>query len=83
MPAAGPCGDHPSAALNIAALIETVANRPGRRILNAADPDCPDGRTIASIIAGPSATAGRKSFSTTPPSKASGATPGIASRWSS
>ncbi|MHB1987310.1 MAG: NAD-dependent epimerase/dehydratase family protein [Acidimicrobiales bacterium] len=48
----GAGADHPSAALNIAALIETVADRPGRRILNAADPDCPDGRTIASIIAG-------------------------------
>lgn len=43
--------DHPSAALNIAALIESVADRPGRRILNVADPDCPDGRMIASIVA--------------------------------
>lgn len=43
--------DHPSAALNIAALIATVADRPGRRVLNVADPDCPDGRTIASVIA--------------------------------
>lgn len=47
----GAGADHPSAALNIAALIETVADRPGRRVLNAADPDCPDGRTIAAIIA--------------------------------
>ncbi|MHB1886419.1 MAG: hypothetical protein ACYCVV_15685 [Acidimicrobiales bacterium] len=44
--------DHPSAALNIAALIETVADRPARRVLNAADPDCPSGRAIAAIIAG-------------------------------
>jgi nucleoside-diphosphate-sugar epimerase len=47
----GAGANHPSAALNIAALIETVADRPGRRILNAADPDCPDGRTIAAVIA--------------------------------
>jgi nucleoside-diphosphate-sugar epimerase len=46
------CGaDHPSAALNIAALVELVADKPGRRILNVADPDCPDGRRIASIVA--------------------------------
>ena len=43
--------DHPSAALNIAALIQVVAEKPGQRILNVADPDCPDGRTIASIVA--------------------------------
>ena len=47
----GAGADHPSGALNLAALIETVADRPGRRVLNAADPDCPDGRTIASIVA--------------------------------
>jgi nucleoside-diphosphate-sugar epimerase len=47
----GAGADHPSAALNIAALIETVADQPGRRILNAADPDCPNGGTIAAIIA--------------------------------
>jgi len=47
----GTGADHPSAALNIAALIETVADRPGRRILNIADPDCPDGATIASVVA--------------------------------
>lgn len=44
--------DHPSAALNIAALIDTAADQPAARVLNAADPDCPDGRAIASIIAG-------------------------------
>jgi nucleoside-diphosphate-sugar epimerase len=43
--------DHPSAAVNIAALVEVVAQRPGRRILNAADPDAPDGLTISRLIA--------------------------------
>lgn len=38
--------DYPSAAVNIAALVEVVAERPGRRILNAADPDAPDGLRI-------------------------------------
>jgi hypothetical protein len=42
---------HPTAAVNTAALIETVAQRPGARILNSADPDAPSaleiGRTIA------------------------------------
>lgn len=47
----GKGADHPSSALNIAALIETVANEPGARVLNVADPDCPDGRAIASVIA--------------------------------
>jgi nucleoside-diphosphate-sugar epimerase len=44
--------DHPSAAANIAALVHVVAERPGRRILNAADPDAPDGLTISRVIAG-------------------------------
>ncbi len=43
--------DHPSAAANIAALIDVVANKPGRRILNAADPDTPNGLDIARVIA--------------------------------
>ena len=43
--------DHPSAAENVAALVDTVAGRPGRRILNAADPDAPDGLAIARIVA--------------------------------
>jgi nucleoside-diphosphate-sugar epimerase len=43
--------DHPSAAVNIAALVEVVAQQPGRRILNAADPDAPDGLTISRVIA--------------------------------
>lgn len=43
--------DHPSAAVNIAALIETVATSPGRRILNSADPDAPSGLEIARVVA--------------------------------
>lgn len=43
--------DHPSAAANIAALVETCATRPGDRVLNAADPDAPDARTIARVVA--------------------------------
>lgn len=42
---------HPTAAVNIAALIETVAHRPGARVLNVADPDAPSARQIAGIIA--------------------------------
>ncbi len=44
-------GDHPTAAANIAALIEVVAARPGQRILNSADPDTPSAAEIARIIA--------------------------------
>nr|WP_221374800.1 NAD-dependent epimerase/dehydratase family protein [Actinoplanes polyasparticus] len=47
----GKGADHPSAAVNIAALVEVVAEQPGRRILNAADPDVPDGLTISRLIA--------------------------------
>ena len=43
--------DHPSAAVNIAALVETVAAKPGIRILNAADPDAPRGADIARVVA--------------------------------
>jgi nucleoside-diphosphate-sugar epimerase len=43
--------DHPSAAANIAALIERVAAAPGRRILNSADPDAPSALQISRIIA--------------------------------
>ncbi|HTJ69721.1 MAG TPA: NAD-dependent epimerase/dehydratase family protein [Actinospica sp.] len=42
---------HPTAAVNIAALIETVAQQPGARILNSADPDAPSAREIAKTIA--------------------------------
>ena len=48
----GEGGDHPSAAVNIAALIEVVAARPGARILNSADPDAPNGLEISRAIAG-------------------------------
>lgn len=44
--------DHPSAAANIAALVELVAARPGRRILNSADPDAPSALEISRVIAG-------------------------------
>jgi nucleoside-diphosphate-sugar epimerase len=43
--------DHPCAAVNIAALVETVAYTPGQRILNIADPAAPDGLHIARTIA--------------------------------
>jgi nucleoside-diphosphate-sugar epimerase len=43
--------DHPSAAANAAALVEVVAARPGRRILNSADPDAPNGLEISRAIA--------------------------------
>ena len=42
--------DHPTAAANIAALIDLAAARPGRRILNAADPDAPSALEISRII---------------------------------
>jgi nucleoside-diphosphate-sugar epimerase len=43
--------DHPTAAANVAALIETVAGSPGRQILNCADPDAPSGLEISRTIA--------------------------------
>jgi nucleoside-diphosphate-sugar epimerase len=43
--------DHPSAAANIAALVEVVAARPGQRILNSADPDTPSALEISRTIA--------------------------------
>jgi nucleoside-diphosphate-sugar epimerase len=43
--------DHPTAAANIAALIETAAARPGRRILNSADPVAPSALEISRTIA--------------------------------
>ena len=43
--------DHTTAAANVAALIETVAAQPGRRVLNSADPDAPSGLDIARTIA--------------------------------
>ena len=43
--------DHTSAAANVAALIEVVAARPGRRILNSADPDAPSALEISRAVA--------------------------------
>lgn len=43
--------DHPSAAANIASLIETVAAQPARRVLNAADPDAPTVLEMSRAIA--------------------------------
>ena len=43
--------DHPTAAANIAALVETISTRPGQRILNCADPDAPSGLEISRTIA--------------------------------
>jgi len=43
--------DHPTAAANIAALIELVAAKPGRRVLNSADPDAPSALEISRTIA--------------------------------
>ena len=43
--------DHTTAAVNIAALVEVVAAKPGARILNIADPDAPSGLEIARTIA--------------------------------
>ncbi len=43
--------DHPSAAANVAALIEAVAAAPARRILNSADPDAPSALEISRTIA--------------------------------
>lgn len=43
--------DHPTAAVNIAALIDVVATTPGQRILNAADPDAPSALEISRTIA--------------------------------
>lgn len=47
----GAGGDHPSAAVNVAALVEVCARQPGRRLLNAVDPDAPDGLEISRTIA--------------------------------
>ena len=43
--------NHPTAAVNLAALAALCAARPAARILNSADPDAPDGLTISRIIA--------------------------------
>jgi nucleoside-diphosphate-sugar epimerase len=43
--------DHPTAATNIAALVEIAAAKPGARVLNSADPDAPSGLEIARTVA--------------------------------
>ena len=43
--------DHTTAAANIASLIETVAEKPGARILNSADPDAPSALEISRTVA--------------------------------
>ena len=43
--------DHPTAAANIAALVEVVARKPGPRVLNCADPDTPNVLEMSRIIA--------------------------------
>ncbi len=43
--------DHPTAAANTAVLIEVAAARPGRRIVNSADPDAPSALEISRTIA--------------------------------
>lgn len=54
LPRRGEDVNHTSAAANIAALVETVAARPGARVLNAADPDAPSvlgiARTVATLL---------------------------------
>jgi nucleoside-diphosphate-sugar epimerase len=47
----GQTGNHPTAAANLARLVRTCAERPGRRVLNAADPDAPTARAIVEAIA--------------------------------
>jgi len=47
----GEGADHPTAAANIAALVEVAATNPGQRILNCADPDTPNGLEISRTIA--------------------------------
>lgn len=49
---AGEGTDHTTAAANTAALIERVADLPGQRVLNSADPDAPSGAEIARTVAG-------------------------------
>lgn len=48
---AGRGGDHTTAAVNTAALVERVAAVPGPRILNSADPDAPNALQIARTVA--------------------------------
>lgn len=50
MLAEGASVDHLTAAANTAALIETVAGKPGQRVLNSADPDTPTAEQIVQSI---------------------------------
>jgi nucleoside-diphosphate-sugar epimerase len=43
--------NHPTAAVNLAALVQFCADQPGTRILNSADPGAPDGLAISRIVA--------------------------------
>jgi nucleoside-diphosphate-sugar epimerase len=43
--------NHPTAAVNLAALAAFCAARPATRVLNSADPDAPDGLAISRVIA--------------------------------
>ena len=43
--------DHPTSAANLAALVQLVAEKPGRRVLNAADPDAPRALEISRVVA--------------------------------
>ena len=45
--------DHPTSAANLAALVQLVAEKPGRRVLNAADPDAPRALEISRVAAHP------------------------------
>jgi nucleoside-diphosphate-sugar epimerase len=47
----GQTGNHPTAAVNLAKLVATCAERPGARVLNAADPDLPTAAEIVQAIA--------------------------------
>ncbi|HZZ48792.1 MAG TPA: NAD-dependent epimerase/dehydratase family protein [Pseudonocardia sp.] len=47
----GRTGNHPTASANLARLVRTCAENPGRRVLNAADPDHPTARDIVEAIA--------------------------------
>jgi nucleoside-diphosphate-sugar epimerase len=43
--------DHPTSAANLAALVELAAEKPGPRVLNAADPDAPEALEISRVVA--------------------------------
>jgi nucleoside-diphosphate-sugar epimerase len=47
----GQTGNHPTAAVNLAKLVMTCAQRPGARVLNAADPDLPTAADIVRAVA--------------------------------